>query len=178
MQSPQTKSTPSTHYKGSSPDSKLLEIVRNFDVPVEDLFKAFTTAEAVKVWWWPKDLYTDHVEIKFAEGGKYFFNMKGYEQGGGGMTGSFEEIIPNKRIVMTDHFADDKGNAISAKEAKMPGTWPEVIYITFDFASLGANASRFKLSQQGIPNELQKDCVQGWSQSFDKLEKYLEDRQH
>lgn len=178
MQQSQNKTTPTSQYKESSPDSKLLEIVRNFDVPVEELFKAFTTPEAIKAWWWPQDLYTDHVELQFAEGGKYFINMKGYDQGGGGMTGHFEEIIPNKHIVMTDHFADEKGNAISAQEAKMPGKWPEVIYITFDFASMGSNSSRFKLSQQGIPNELQKDCIQGWLQSFDKLEKYLEDRPH
>ncbi len=179
MQISQEKQRQSPQHKLSSPQSKLLEIEREFRVPVDQLFEAFTNAEAIKSWWWPKGLHSDHTEIDFHEGGKYFINMKGYDQGGGGgMTGQFEEIVKNERIVMTDQFANEQGRPISAKEAKMPGEWPDMIYITIDFESLGDNKSRFKLYQQGIPNEMQKDCVQGWSESFDKLENYLEGRSH
>ena len=172
MQTSQEKNKSVSH-KNSTSRADLLEIDRTFHVPVERLFAAFSSAEAIKAWWWPKDLFTDHVELDFREGGRYFINMKGYEQGGGGMTGKFEEIVPNRLLVMTDRFADENGRAISAKEAKMPGEWPEMVYITFEFKSLSKGSSRFHLSQEGIPNELQKDCIQGWSQSFDKLEKYL-----
>jgi uncharacterized protein YndB with AHSA1/START domain len=128
----------------------------------------------LKAWWWPLGLYTDHIELDFKVGGKYFINMKGFDQqGGGGMTGQFVEIIQNKRIVMTDNFSDDKGNVISAQEAKMPGVCPEVGYITFDFESIDETTSSFKLSQEGIPVEAHKDCIQGWSESFDKLREYF-----
>lgn len=176
MQSSQVKSSSSTTHKNSTADAKLLEIEREFDVPVDKLYKAFTTVQDLKTWWWPKGLYTDHIDLDFREGGKYFINMKGYDQGGGGMTGRFEEIVPNKRLVMTDQFADDKGNAISAEEAKMPGKWQECAYITFEFEPVSESSSRFKLSQEGIPNELQKDCIQGWSESFDKLDNHLNGR--
>lgn len=173
MQTSQQKNKSSSIHKTSTAQAKLLEINRKFNVPVEQLFEAFTNAGDLKVWWWPKDLYSDHIVIDFSEGGRYFINMKGMDQGGGGMTGHFEEIIKNERIVMTDQFADEKGRAISAKEAKMPGVWPEMAYIRFDFESIDENTSRLKLSQEGIPNELQKECIQGWSESFDKLEEYL-----
>lgn len=176
MQTSPQKNSSSTAHKNSTPQSRLLEIEREFDVPVSQLFEAFKTSEALKIWWWPKNLYTDRVDLNFREGGRYYINMKGFDQGGGGMTGQFKEIVENKRIVMTDQFADENGRAISPKEAKMPGVWPEMAYITFEFESVGANKSRFKLSQEGIPNELQKDCIQGWSESFDKLENYLADR--
>ncbi len=167
----------SVSHKNSNPHSRLLEIERKFYVPVEKLFQAFSTSDAIKAWWWPKELYTDKVDYDFREGGKYYINMKGNApMGGGGMTGVFEEIVENKRIVMTDGFADEKGKEISAKEAKMPGEWPKQCYITFEFEVVGPDQSRFKLSQQGIPNELQTDCVQGWSESFDKLESYLSDQ--
>jgi hypothetical protein len=55
----------------------------------------------------------------------------------------------------------------------MPGDWPKMIYITFDFEAINGDASRLVLSQQGIPNEMQNDCIQGWSESFDKLRQYL-----
>src|SRR5437868_14586671 len=93
-------------YKNSTSQSKLIEIVREFSVPVGQLFEAFTSSEVLKIWWWPKGLYSDHVEIDFREGGKFFINMKGFERGGSGMTGNFEEIVKNERIVMTDQFAD------------------------------------------------------------------------
>ncbi|MDD4974110.1 MAG: SRPBCC domain-containing protein [Bacteriovorax sp.] len=178
--SQERENRPSTHMN-STLQSKLLEIEHKFKVPIDQLFEAFTTSEALKNWWWPEGLYSDHIEMDFREGGKYFINMKGFnrsDSGGGGMTGQFEEIIDNKRIVMTDQFADEKGRAISAEEAKMPGTWPKRGYITFDFDSVDDNTSNLKLSQAGIPNEVQKDCIQGWSEIFNKLEKYLNDRKH
>lgn len=148
----------------STPQSKLLEIKRKFNFPVERLFEAFATSEAIKVWWWPTGLHADHVDYDFSEGGHYFINMKGFDKGGGGMVGEFKEIVKNKRIVMSDRFADANGKLVSAKEAKMEGVWP----------ANGENASQLKLSQQGVPNEMQKDCIQGWNQSFDKLQRYLE----
>lgn len=178
MQTKQEKQNQPSIYEGSAPEPRLLEIRRGFQVPVARLFDAFTTTEALKAWWWPNGLHADRIDFDFREGGRYFIRMKGQVQGkdaGGGMTGDFEEIVPNKRIVMTDSFADEEGRAISAKEAGMPGQWPEQIFITFEFEAAGSKASRFRLTQQGIPNEMQQDCVQGWSESFDKLERYLED---
>ncbi|MDG0817496.1 SRPBCC family protein [Bdellovibrio svalbardensis] len=134
-------------------------------MPVTKLFEAFASVEALKEWWWPTGLHADHIDLEFREGGRYFINMKGHAESGAGMTGQFQEIVKNERLVMTDQFADDQGRAISAKEAKMPGEWPEIGYITFEFESVDKNTSCFKLSQEGIPNELQKECIQGWSES-------------
>ena len=150
-------------------ETKLLQLERKFKVPVDKLFKAFASSKALKKWWWPKGLYADHVDIDFREGGKYFINMKGYDEGGGGMTGEFKEIVENKRIVMTDQFSDEKGNPISPEEAGMEGEWPEQIYIIVDFEPVDDKTCKIKLTQNGIPTEVQKDCIQGWSESFEKL---------
>jgi uncharacterized protein YndB with AHSA1/START domain len=173
MQTTENQSRPITAHKNSTPNSRLLEIKRNFDVPVTRLFQAFTTPNELKTWWWPKGLYADRIDIDLSEGGEYFINMKGFEKGGGGITGQFLEVVKNERIVMSDYFADENGSAISAEEAKMPGAWPEVVYITFDFDEASGSTSRLRLAQEGIPNEMQKDCVQGWNEMFDKLENYL-----
>lgn len=176
MQTSQNKSSHLKPHKNSTPKSHLLEIKRNFSMPLEQLYKAFTNTEAIKLWWWPKGLYTDHVEMDFTIGGKFFINMKGFDQGGGGMTGNFVEIVENERIVMSDSFADEKGNAITAEQAKIPGEWPKLVYITLEFSSVDEHTSQLVLSQEGIPNELQKDCIQGWNESFDKLEEHFSTR--
>ena len=165
--------------RGSAPEPKLLEIRRQFSIPVATVFEAFGTAEALKAWWWPNGLYADRIEWDFREGGRYFIGMKGQVEGkdvSGGMTGEFEEILENERIVMTDSFADENGREISPQEAGMTGEWPQQIVITFEFETAGKDASRFHLIQEGIPEEVQKDCIQGWSESFDKLEQYLANR--
>lgn len=173
METYRDKNTQTPAHKHSTPQSRLLEIERTFSAPVSDVFDAFRNPETLKVWWWPKGLYADRVDLNFREGGNYFFNMLGFDRGGGGMTGQFEEIVENERIVMTDQFADENGRAISAQEAKMPGDWPEICYVTFEFESLGDNTCRLHLSQEGIPNELHAECIQGWNESFDKLDTYL-----
>jgi uncharacterized protein YndB with AHSA1/START domain len=153
-----------------------LEIRREFQVPVARLFEAFASAEALKAWWWPNGLHADRIDFDFRQGGRYFISMTGQVQGkdaSGGMTGEFEEIVENERIVMTNSFANEKGRVISAQEAGMPGQWPEQCSITFEFEAAGKAASRFRLAQQGIPDEMQTDCFKGWSESFDKLEMYL-----
>lgn len=179
MQPSQSKSPSTSVHKSSTPQSKLLEIERKFNVPVEQLFQAFTDEESLKAWWWPHGLYADHVEFEPRKGGRYFINMKGSSQvGGGGMTGQIEEITPNERIVMTDNFANDDGKAISAEEAHMPGEWPKQGYITFEFSAFDENTSGFKLFQEGIPNDMHQDCIQGWTESFDKLQELFESSKH
>ena len=174
MQTSPSKENQSSSHMNSTPQSKLLEIERKFHVPVNQLFQAFASPEALKKWWWPRGLYSDRIDLDFKVGGKYFINMKGNaDLGGGGMTGEFEEIVANERIVMTDNFADDSGRPISAAEAKMDGVWPKVGYITFEFEAVDDKTSRFKLFQEGIPETMLKDCIQGWSESFDKLREYL-----
>lgn len=164
-------------HRNSTPHSDLIMIRRDFRVPVVHLFDAFKTQEALKEWWWPKNFYADRIDLDFRKGGQFFFNMKslepGFDVGGGGMTGKFEEIIENVRIVFTDNFADKDGNKITAREAKMPGDWPDTIYTTFEFKACDANTTRMCLFQEGVPNEMRDDCIQGWMESFDKLEKYL-----
>ena len=160
-------------HKSSSSYSRFLHIEREFKVPVDQLFNAFKSANAIKTWWWPNGLHAEKVDFDFREGGRYFISMNGHDKGGGGMTGVFEEIVKNEKIVMTDSFANDEGRAISSTEAKMPGDWPEMVYITFDFESLGAQKTRLTLSQEGIPNDSQKECMKEWNEMFDKLETQL-----
>lgn len=164
--------TSQENHRSSTPQSNLLQLKHEYAVPVEQLFAAFTTPEALKRWWWPNGVDADRIDLEFREGGGFFISMRG-NKNFHGMTGEFEEIVPNERLVMTDQFADENGRPISAKEAKMPGEWADVCYITFDFDSLDANRSRVRLSQQGIPNEMQKDCLRGWTEMFEKLERYL-----
>lgn len=61
--------TPVEH-KSSTRNAELLEIDRKFSVPVEKLFNAFTSSDALKLWWWPKGMYADQADVDFRRGGR------------------------------------------------------------------------------------------------------------
>lgn len=173
MQTNQEKKGQRSIQKRSMPQYQMLKVERQFDISVDQLFGAFKSERSLKMWWWPMGLFADSVDLDLRVGGRYYINMKGLNQMGGGMTGEFTEVIENERIVMTDHFADQNGRVVSAQAVNMPGVWPDVVYITFEFEKVDLTRSRLRLLQTGIPDEVQKDCVQGWNESFDKLENVL-----
>ena len=87
-------------------------------------------------------------------------------------TGVVNEFIPYKKLVITDSFSDSKGNIIAASELGMPGNWPRALLITFELEEADG-ATKLKLTHEGIPNEMHDECVKGWNESFDKLEKNI-----
>jgi uncharacterized protein YndB with AHSA1/START domain len=80
------------------------------------------------------------------------------------------EFVPEKKLVLTDSFSDSKGNVISASDLDMPGDWPREMLITFELEEADG-ATKLKLRHEGIPEEAHDDCVKGWNESFDKLER-------
>jgi uncharacterized protein YndB with AHSA1/START domain len=88
-------------------------------------------------------------------------------------TGVYRHIVPLKRIVCTDSFADEKGKVVPASEYGMLGDWPLELLVTVSFAEEGGRTS-MTLHHVGIPPEIADACRIGWNESFDKLAKSLE----
>ena len=98
--------TSTTHHETqivSDPDVPLVRIVREFDAPVEKVFRAHTDPDLVAQWMGPRDLTTtiDHWDCR--SGGSYRFvhSRDGEEYG---FHGSFHEVRPNELIVQTFTF--------------------------------------------------------------------------
>lgn len=152
----------------------LVHVSRSFRAPVERVWRAWCEVELIKQWWGPVGYSAPDGRMDFREGGEYLLAMQapdGSVVWGGGV---FKEIIPNERIVWTDHFADKNGNAISPNEVGMTGEWPSELYVTIEFESIEPNLTRITLNHEGIPKEMHDDCVKGWDSSFDKLKKLVE----
>ncbi|MEP7374986.1 MAG: SRPBCC domain-containing protein [Chitinophagaceae bacterium] len=147
-------------------------IERVLNLPVSKVWKAWSEPESLKKWWGPKDFTCPSSNITFKKGGKYLNCMRSPDGEEFWSTGVYEEIIPRKKIVFTDSFADSKGNTISASEHNMPGDWPIELLITVNLEEVNGKTV-LTLQHQGIPDEMYEDCIQGWNESFDKLEKNL-----
>jgi len=149
-----------------------IAINRVFNLPVSVLWLAWTDAEYFKKWWGPRGYTCPFGNMEAKVGGKYLSCMRGPDGKEYWSTGVVKELIPERKLVVTDSFSDEKGNIKPASEYGMPGDWPKELLITV-YLEEADGATKMKLKHQGIPAEMREDCMKGWNESFDKLEENI-----
>jgi uncharacterized protein YndB with AHSA1/START domain len=147
-------------------------INRVFNLPVSVVWLAWTDAEYFKKWWGPRGFTCPSSTMEAKVGGKYLNCMRGPDGKEFWSTGEVKELIPERKLVITDHFSDEKGNIKPASEYGMPGNWPKELLITV-YLEEADGATKLKLRHQGIPDEMREDCIKGWNESLDKLEENI-----
>ena len=153
----------------SSALQKDIVINRVFDLPISKVWQAWTDAETFKKWWGPKDFTCPSSKMEARVGGKYLNCMRGPDGKEYWSTGVVKEFVPERKLVVTDNFSDEKGNIKPASEYGMAGDWPKELLITV-YLEEADGATKMKLRHEGIPDEMRDDCIQGWNESLDKLE--------
>ena len=84
-------------------DPKLdLVLERDVDVPVELVWKAWTTPASLKEWFVPKPWSITNVEIDLRPGGVFATTMRSPEGEEFPNVGCYLEVVPNQRLVFTD----------------------------------------------------------------------------
>ncbi len=146
-----------------------LVIQRVFRLPASSVWRALTEEEEFKKWWGPKDFTTPYSKMENKVGGRYLSCMRSPDGKDYWSTGEVKELVPEKKLVVTDNFSDEKGNVKPASEYGMPGDWPKELLITFELDEADG-ATKLRLTHEGIPPEMHDECMQGWNESFDKLE--------
>ena len=145
---------------------------RVFDLPVNKVWRALTESEEFKKWWGPRGFTCPSSQMESRVGGKYLNCMRGPDGKEFWSTGVVKELIPERKLVVTDSFSDEKGNIKPASEYGMAGEWPKELLITV-YLEEADGATKMKLKHQGVPNEMREDCIKGWNESFDKLEENI-----
>jgi uncharacterized protein YndB with AHSA1/START domain len=150
--------------------SKSLVITRQFDASVESVWNAWMTPELMKQWWGPKQFTAPVCQIDFRVGGKYLSCMRGPDGKDYWSTGVYKEIIPFKKIVCTDSFADAQGNVVPATHYGM-SDFPLELTVTIELREISPDETLMTLTHEGVPDGTREMCKAGWNESFDKLEK-------
>lgn len=150
-------------------NGQVLNIIREFNLPVNKVWQAWTDPETLKKWCGPKDFTCPYSTIDLKVGGKYLNCMLSPQGDKFWSTGVYREIIPNEKLVCTDSFADENGNVIAASDLNIPGNWPMELLISIIFEEKDGQTV-MHLRHEGLPAEILEDCKTGWLQSFDKLE--------
>jgi uncharacterized protein YndB with AHSA1/START domain len=160
-------------------ENKGLVIERIFDAPVESVWKAWTTPDLVKKWWGPEGFYAPSVKIDFRVGGKYIYAMHGPKGSEWDKdmysAGVFKEIIPNKKLVITDYFSDELGNKLPPSTYGQANDFPDEQEVTVLFEELGVGKSMLSIIYPKPTTKEQLDAIlksgmqEGWNSSLDKL---------
>jgi len=150
-----------------------LVIVRVFDAPRALVWKAWTEPARLKRWWGPRTFTTPVAKIDLRVGGAFLYCMRQADGKDIWGTGVYREIVPLKRIVYTDSFADEKGNVVPATYYGMNRDFPLEMQVTVTFEDHDGK-TKLTLQHAGIPPGPDRDGAnQGWSESLDKLAEML-----
>lgn len=170
----QTSNTLPLEHKNNSVDAPLIVMTRIFQAPVEWVWKAWTDPKIIEQWWGTTGNRSKFGCVEFREGGKFFVNI---EEANGSIiwrTGTYEKIIPHKKIVCTDSFSDKDGNIVLGNDIGMLGNWPRKLYITIEFEEIDPQQTKMVVSHEGVPKDGQDECVEGWNESLDKFAEVVE----
>jgi len=162
----------------TNPNIEDLTITHIFDAPREDVWKAWTRPEHFIRWWGPKGFSLPVCKIDLRVGGEYFYCVR-FPDGKDLFRGKgvYREIVAPQRLVMTDSFADDKGNIVPATYYGMSGDFPLQLLITVVLEEFD-DKTKLTLRHAGIPSgDDSAGIKQGWSESFDKLAEYLKKKE-
>jgi len=92
--------------------NKKIKVVREFDAPVEKVWKAWTESKLLDKWWAPKPWKANTQSMNFREGGRWIYYMEGPDGTRHYSKMNYKSIIPNKSFVAEDAFSDENGNTI------------------------------------------------------------------
>jgi uncharacterized protein YndB with AHSA1/START domain len=88
-------------------DTRSIIGVREFDAPRELVFAAFTDPKHLAQWWGPNGFTTTTSSFEFRLGGVWRFVMHGPDGRDYQNRVTYEEIVPNERIVYRHGGGDD-----------------------------------------------------------------------
>lgn len=90
--------------------NKKIQVVREFDAPVEKVFEAWTKKELLDQWWAPRPWKAVTQSMDLRNGGSWLYYMQGPEGERHYCRVDYNTVTPNKSFTGRDAFCDENGN--------------------------------------------------------------------
>ncbi len=145
---------------------------RTFNASVADVWRVWNDADSIKKWWGPKGYTALVVRSDVREGGSFLWAMKSQQGRTFWSTGTYREVVANKKIVSTMSFSNENGKIIPGSQVSVPGRWPNEITVIVEFSESEGKA-RVTVTEVGIPLIIYPLSKIGWAQQFDKIQLLL-----
>jgi len=158
---------------GGDPRPQELVVTRDFDVPRELVFRAWTEPERVRRWWGPEGFTMPYCDIDLRPGGTFLRCMRSPGGRDFWVTGVFREVIAPELLVFTDSFADAEGNVVPPARYGAGPDMPLERLVTVTFEGL-AETTRVTIRHAGLPSGADRDLIRhGWVGGLESLSGYL-----
>ena len=137
-----------------------LQLKRTFNAPREQVFAAWTEADALSRWFAPTDEFTTRVvELDVRVGGRYQFDMLTPEGEVHSVAGEYVAIAPPTQLVFTWAWINKEDTS--------------EMLVTVDFLDKG-DATELVLNHERLPDETSRDLHgEGWDGCLARLTKFL-----
>ena len=146
-----------------------LIMTRDFDAPRKLVFEAFSNCEHLSHWWGTHEYPISYCKMDFREGGIWHFCLRGPAGQESWGKAAYQEIIEPERITYTDNFSDSEGNV----NEKLPGMLITVDFLEFNGRTRLISTTRFTSAEE-LKKIMDMGVVQGFTESWDRLEEHLE----
>ena len=136
--------------------SNTVQLHRVLNAPLERVYRAFTTADALVKWMAPHG-FTAHVELlEVKPEGKYRMYFTNFSTGTRTcFGGTYHEVIPNQLLRYTDQFEDPN--------------MPDLIEVEIQFKAVSVG-TEIQITQSGLPDVIPVEaCYLGWQESLQLL---------
>ena len=90
--------------------NKKINVVRTFDAPLAQVWRAWTTAELLDQWWAPRPYKAETKTMDFREGGMWLYCMAGPTGDRHWCRVDFTTIDVSKNFTCSSMFCDEEGN--------------------------------------------------------------------
>jgi uncharacterized protein YndB with AHSA1/START domain len=134
-----------------------LTLTRTFDVPVQQLFDAWTDPAQVTQWMGPGEVKCLDVQIDLKVGGEYRIHMRS-DEGDHVAIGEYVEVTPPDRLKFT--WSWESGAVVDT-------------LVTLDFQSRGEGSELTLTHENFVEQEAMEKHTQGWDGCLAKLTNYL-----
>lgn len=157
-----------------SEDEKWVRIVRDFDAPIDLVWKMWTDPALFKQWYGPNGMSVPTAEMDVKVGGtrKVCMAIQSPERSMEmWFTGVYKEVNAPARLVYTESLCDADGTIIPPQSMGMPDSFPDVTEVIVELSEVGGK-TRMVMVHVGVAEGTAG--AGGWGQAFDKLAVFLQ----
>lgn len=152
-----------------SKENNWVRIEREFDAPIDLVWKLWTDPTLFKQWYGPNGMSVPTAEMDVRVGGsrKVSMAMQSSERSMEmWFTGVYKEVSAPRRLVYTESMCDADGTIISPQSMGMPDTFPDITEVIIELSEVDGK-TRMVMIHVGVAEGTAG--AGGWNQAFDKL---------
>jgi uncharacterized protein YndB with AHSA1/START domain len=155
-----------------------VRVTRDFDAPIERVWKAWTDPDDLRAWWGPLGFVCTRASADVRPGGRNFVTMKAPEAFGGFEQHSrwnFTEVLPPRSIRYVFNFSDADGNRVTPADVGIPEGVPADGEHEVTLTDLGDGRTRLEMTEHGYTVADARDfSLAGLEQCLDKMATVVE----